>query len=128
MNHQECSVGELWNRIDERIEEYTSENIEATNRIIAIAEDARRVGVNTLTELDLQGQKLLNIYERGVEMEEKVKQSKTMLMQSFLTYSPHRICCGWFKSSKKSNAIRVYKQSITKLVFQLYLYMSLSFS
>ena len=78
-NEQLYAVGELWDKIDSRIETARDEALEATEKILSIAEDTKRIGASTLIELNQQGEKLQSIQRKEDDIEEDVKYTKQLL-------------------------------------------------
>ncbi len=107
MNHQidqKYAAGDLWDKIDRQAEKDMDETLQATTRILGIADDAQKIGLNTLIELNQQGEKLQNIRKTVDEMETDVSYTKWLLRSGFGCCS-----CLWapFKPKDKFDFIKV---------------------
>jgi hypothetical protein len=93
-------------RLEERIDHVTNESVGATRRIRAIAEETNQIGVDTLVNLNEQGEQLDNVERRLDEINVDLKQTDRNLTEL-------EKCCGCFtcvccapRSVKKSRQYR----------------------
>ena len=103
----DCHVGELWNTIDNHLEQITDQNLEATSRILNTAKDIQNIGISTLVELGQQGERLHSIHQREKEMELDLEHSHQLLKSMRCS-----ICWCPSNSLKTYSQVRLYYQCI----------------
>ena len=76
-------------RLEQRIDHVTNESVGATRRIRAVAEETNQIGVDTLVNLNEQGEQLDNVERRLDEINVDLKQTDKNLTEL-------EKCCGCF--------------------------------
>ena len=80
MEGHEYAIGKLWDSHGKKV---ADETLEATTRILGIADDTHKIGLNTLMELNQQGEQLQNIRNKVDDIEADVSHTKWLLRSAF---------------------------------------------